>query len=317
MINFRKNFSKFLMLTNQLAPIALFVYNRPGHTASTVNSLLHNEEAKESALYIFADAAKSVSDSLKTNEVRDFIKSITGMKEINIIYREKNFGLAKSIIEGVSYVLEKHARVIVLEDDLLLSNYFLKYMNEALDLYEKVEKVVSVHGYCYPVKGKLPETYFLRGADCWGWATWKDRWNSFEQNADVLHEKIVTEKLEYEFDFNGKLNNLRMLKRQIAGEVDSWAIRWHASAFLQNKFTLYPGRSLVDNIGTDGGGTHTKATRVYSTSIAREPINIGYKEPSEEDEVKEIIEKYFVGIRPNFLNRWKKELVNFIRKRLN
>lgn len=305
------------MPTDQLAPIALFVYNRPGHTASTVNSLLQNEEAKESVIYIFADAAKSISDSQKTNETREYIKSISGVKEKNIVCREKNFGLAKSIIDGVSFVLEKHDRVIVLEDDLLLSNYFLRYMNEALNLYEKDGRVASVHGYCYPVKSELPETYFLRGADCWGWATWKDRWENFEQNADVLLEKIVNEKLEYEFDFNGKLNNLKMLKRQIAGEVDSWAIRWHASAFLQNKFTLYPGRSLVDNIGTDGGGTHTKATRVYSTSIAREPINIGCKEPSEEDEVKKIIEKYFTGIRPNFLSRWKKEITNFIRKRLN
>lgn len=306
-----------MMPEQNFAPIALFVYNRPGHTATTVKSLLENEEAKESAIFIFSDAPKTSNDLQKVEEVRTYVDSISGFKEKTIVRREENFGLAKSIINGVTSVLEKHNSVIVLEDDLFLSKYFLKYMNESLTTYENEEEVISIHGYTYPVKEKLPDTYFLRGADCWGWATWKNRWQIFEPDAQKLLNEILNKNLEYEFDFDGKLNNLKMLKRQIAGEVDSWAIRWHASAFLKNKFTLYPGCSLVDNIGTDGGGTHTKATKVYSTTIARNPINIGYKTPAEEKCVKQIFEKYFTTIRPNFLTRWKKEIKNYFRKRTN
>lgn len=305
------------MSLNPLAPIAFFVYNRPGHTSTTIKSLLENKEAKESVIYIFSDAPKSEKDSSMVNDVRNYINSLQGFKEKYIVFREKNFGLANSIIDGVTHVLEKHNRIIVLEDDLLLSKYFLNYINDALDTYEKDDRVASIHGYTYPVKEKLPDTFFMRGADCWGWATWKDRWQFFEPDAQKLLDEILEKKLEYEFDFNGKLNNLKMLKRQIAGEIDSWAIRWHASAFLQNKFTLYPGCSLVDNLGTDGGGTHTKSTKVYSTTITRSPINIGYSDPSESEEVKRIFENYFSKIRPNFLNRWQKEIKNYFRKRLN
>ena len=153
------------------APIALFVYNRPGHTQQTVEALLKNELAMESDLFIFSDAAKSSEIEVKVNAVREFIKSISGFRSLTIIERESNLGLANSIIDGVTNLCNEYGQVIVLEDDLVTSPFFLKYMNDGLNYYRDEEQVISIHGYIYPFDAKLPETFFLRGADCWGWAT--------------------------------------------------------------------------------------------------------------------------------------------------
>ena len=145
----------------------------------------------------------------------------------------------------------------MLEDDLLTSPYFLDFMNEGLSIYEEDEKVISIHGYVYPISEKLPETFFLRGADCWGWATWKRGWDLFEPDGGLLLNKLEESKQTEEFDFNRSYPYTQMLKDQINGKTNSWAVRWYASAFLQNKYTLYPGKSLVSNIGGDGSGTNT------------------------------------------------------------
>lgn len=158
---------------NNLAPIALFVYNRPMHTRQTVEALLANELAAESDLIIFADGAKSGKDADAVQEVREYIHSISGFKSIKINEQDTNQGLANSVIAGVTEVVNESGRIIVLEDDMVTSPYFLNYMNDSLEMYKDEDKVISIHGYMYPVKEKLPETFFLQGADCWGWATWK------------------------------------------------------------------------------------------------------------------------------------------------
>lgn len=241
----------------KLAPIALFVYNRLWHTKQTVESLQKNILASESDLIIFSDGQK---DSSKSKDdvlaVRKYLKTIAGFRSVKIIEREKNYGLAASIIAGVSEVVNLHDRVIVLEDDMISSRYFLQYMNEALNLYEKENQVISIHAYIYPIKKALPETFFLKGADCWGWATWKRGWDLFEADGQKLLYELGSMKLTREFDFSGSYPYVKMLKDQIAGKNNSWAIRWYASAFLKNKLTLYPGKSLINNIGLDGSGTH-------------------------------------------------------------
>jgi len=196
-----------------LAPICLFVYKRPDLTFKTVTSLKENLYANESNLFIYSDAAKNDKDNSLVFEVRKYIKSIEGFKSVKFIERENNFGLSESIISGVSEVINQFDKVIVLEDDLITSKYFLKYMNEALDKYENENKVMSIHGYIYPVKSKLPETFFLRGTDCWGWATWKNRWQTFEKDGKILLEHLKEKKLAYSFDHNGTTNNIKMLKK--------------------------------------------------------------------------------------------------------
>lgn len=289
-----------------LAPIVFFVYNRLKLTQITIESLKSNSLASQSKLFIFSDAPKNELEIEKVAQVREYIKNIRGFNSVTITEREKNFGLANSIIDGVTSVVSQFGNIIVLEDDMFLSPYFLDYMNEALVLYRDIEKVISVHGYVYPVKRSLPETFFLKGADCWGWATWKRGWDIFNPDTSYLLNEINRRHLEFDFDMRGTANNLRMLKNQIKGKIDSWAIRWHASAFINESLTLYPGRSLVKNIGTEGDGTHVKKTDVYNTQISCSKIRLGGIPLEQNENARKIIEDYRLSINPNFLSRYLK-----------
>jgi hypothetical protein len=286
-----------------LAPIALFVYNRPAHTRQTVEALLKNELAGESDLIIYSDAQKKPEAAEAVREVREYIRTITGFRSVSIVEREKNLGLANSIIDGVTSVVNERGRIIVLEDDLVTSPYFLRFMNDALDMYEREESVISIHGYVYPVAEKLPETFFLRGADCWGWATWKRGWELFEPDGEKLLASLKIEHLETEFNFGGSYDYLGMLDSQVKGENDSWAIRWYASAFLKNKLTLYPGRSLVLNIGNDNSGTHCGATEIFSGDIIARPVAVGGIPIVASLEARSAVAKYFAAHRDSLLWR--------------
>ncbi|MDD4902099.1 MAG: glycosyltransferase [Patescibacteria group bacterium] len=246
-----------MITTRPLAPIVLFVYNRLGETEQTIAALQKNILAPESDLIIFSDGPKNNAASQQgVAAVREYLKTVGGFKSTKIVTREKNYGLAQSIISGVSEIVNQYGRIIVLEDDMVSSPYFLQYMNDGLELYENEDKVASVHGYIYPVRKTLPETFFLRGADCWGWATWKRGWDLFESDGRKLLQELEEKKLTGEFDFSGSYPYTQMLRDQIGGKNDSWAIRWYASAFLKDRLTLYPGKSLIRNIGFGGSGTH-------------------------------------------------------------
>ena len=168
-----------------LTPIVLFVYDRPDHVRQTVEALKKNVLALDSELFIYSDAAKNKNGEDKVNKVRQYIKNIDGFKKVTIFERKKNLGLAGSIIDGVTKIVNDYGKVIVLEDDLVTSPFFLKYMNQALELYKYEVRVASIHGYIYPIEN-LPETFFIKGADCWGWATWRNKWSIFESNGQKL-----------------------------------------------------------------------------------------------------------------------------------
>jgi len=257
-----------------LVPIVIFVYNRPWHTKQTVEALKKNKLANGSDIFVYSDGVKDRKAVNDVKEVRKYIKTIVGFKSVSIIEREKNYGLANNIIDGVTKVLSEHESVIVLEDDMVTSPYFLTYMNEALDRFANDERVVSTHGYVYPVRQQLPEAFFLTGADCWGWATWRRGWKLFNPDGQQLLDEIIKNNLETEFDYNNTYPYLKMLKEQINGSNDSWAIRWYASAFLSGKLTLYPGRSLVHNIGNDGSGTHCGDTETHDSKLSTEMIDL-------------------------------------------
>jgi hypothetical protein len=249
------------------APILLFVYNRPEHTRRTIEALSVNILADQSELFIYSDAPKGISASDKVREVRSFISAIKGFKSVTIIEREKNWGLAASIIDGVTNIVNQYGKVIVLEDDIVTSPYFLSYMNDGLTLYENDDRVISIHGYVYPLKTKLPDYFFIKGADCWGWATWKRGWNLFNPDGKYLLNEIKRKKLQKEFDFNNTYKYMDMLQAQIDGKISSWAVRWYASAFLADKYTLYPGNSFVRNIGLDGSGIHCGTTEEFNSDL--------------------------------------------------
>lgn len=276
------------------APIALFVYNRPVHTKLTINALASNVYAKDSELIIFSDGPKAESDKEQVAEVRNFIRTISSFGSIRVLESQVNKGLARSIIEGVTEVLKSSETIIVLEDDLVTSPHFLQYMNEGLDLYQHEEKVISIHAYMYPVKQELPETFFIRGADCWGWATWKRSWQLFEPDGAKLLRQLQDQNLALEFNFYGSYPYLKMLEDQIKGRNNSWAIRWYASAFLANRLTLYPGTSLVQNIGHDGSGVHSLESNQneYLVGLSARKILLEKIELSENHAAKKIIARF-------------------------
>lgn len=281
------------------APIILFTYRRPRHAQQTVEALLMNKEAAASDLIIYSDGPKNEDAVAGVEQTRKYIHSIKGFSSIQIIERSYNWGLANSIIDGVTSVVNKYGRGIVVEDDLITSPYFLQYMNEALELYEDSQDVISIHGYMYPVKEQLPESFFIKTADCWGWATWKRGWDLFNSDSKELLYEIECKKRCREFNFNNSYPYTDMLKAQIDGKVDSWAIRWYASALVNDKLTLYPGRSLVFQNGMDGiDGTHCGEDIRFEVELSQTPILLRKLKTEESKEARKAITNYFVSLLP-------------------
>jgi hypothetical protein len=260
------------------APISLFVYARLEHTRRTVESLLLNPQSSDHDLIVFSDGGRTPEIQIATDEVRAYLETISGFRTVTIHCRPQNLGLARSIISGVTQVLAEHERVIVLEDDMVTSPHFLAYMNEALERLADDERVISIHGYVYPVQQTLPETFFLPGADCWGWGTWRRGWQLFNPDGQALLDELKRRDLLKAFDFNGAFGYSKMLEGQIKGLNDSWAVRWYASAFLADKLTLYPGRSLVHNIGNDSSGTHCGDDTSHDAELSTTPIDMSVLE---------------------------------------
>lgn len=295
-------------MAESLAPIALFVYNRPLHTWRTIEALKNNKLAGRSDLYIFSDGAKDKSSRSAVDEVRELVADVQGFSNVSVIERETNYGLARSIIDGVSRLCQEFGQVIVLEDDLETSPYFLSYMRDALELYKHDEAVISIHGYTYPTDDNLPETFFLRGADCWGWATWKRGWDLFESDGKKLLEQLEANGQTSDFNFGGSYDYMSMLRAQVAGKNSSWAVRWYASAYLSSKLTLYPGRSLVANIGNDNTGTHCKDTDVFSGSISSKAVSVTRIAIEENIKCRLSFERYFRTIKAPFISRLASKL---------
>jgi len=279
-----------------LSPILLFVYNRPDHTEKTLEALFLNELASESELFVFSDGPKkdaTNSEKEEVEKVRKIIRKKKWAKTVSIIENDVNIGLAISIINGVSVVLKKYNKVIVLEDDIITSPFFLNYMNDALILYESKSQVACISGYIFPLEFNLPDTFFIKGADCWGWGTWQRSWNDFEKDGAKLLAEIYKRDLSYEFDFYGTHNYTKMLQDQVFGRNNSWAIRWYASAFLKNKLCLYPGFSLVQNIGFDGSGVHSGNSKKWDVNLYNSKIIVELIDLEESVIVKRQIAKYF------------------------
>lgn len=269
-----------------LAPIVLFVYNRPYHTKCTIESLLLNDLAKNSDLYIFIDNLKfncNKNDIIKHNQVKEYVKSINGFNKLTIHERPYNYGLSKNITLGVTEILEKHEKIIVLEDDMISSSGFLKYMNDALNIYQNNPKVGCIHAWNYPINTSKynKETFFLKGADCWGWATWKNSWILYESDGIKLLNYILNNNLIYEFNRRNTIDFIKMLKDQINNKNDSWAIRWHASLFINNKYCLHPVKPLIKNIGFDSSGTHNSTFLIKQEIIDNINISLIDVEDSE------------------------------------
>lgn len=270
-------------MTNTYAPILLFVYNRPEHVRRNIQALLKNELAAESELFIYSDAAKDETSQAAVKEVRAFIRSIQGFKKITITERAENWGLARSIIDGVTTQINRYGRVIVLEDDLVVAPHFLQFMNDTLETYRDEERVGHIQACDFTHDPSLPDTFLIKWTGSWGWGTWDRAWKHFNADGKALLTELESRKLTYTFDFNGKYGYTRMLRRQIEGKNNSWAIRWNASLFLKGILSLNVGKSLVQNEGFDGSGTNCGGGGLYASELYMERLPVKKISPIEEN----------------------------------
>ena len=255
-----------------LAPIVAFVYARPEHTKKMLESLEKNKLANESELYIFSDNAKKEKDKINVENVREIIRKTKQkniFKNVVIVEAKQNKGLANSVIDGVTQIINKYGKAIVLEDDLILSTTFLQYMNNALDFYEENNKIWSISGYNLPIM--FPENYakeiYLSYRGCsWGWATWKDRWNTVDWEVKD-YKKFKHSYRKRKIINRGGPDMAQMLDAQMKGLCDSWAIRWCYEQAKQNKYTVYPVKSLIQNCGLDGTGTHSGINNAFDVEL--------------------------------------------------
>ena len=250
-----------------LAPIVLFVYNRPLHTKRTLEALQLNRHIEKSTLYVFCDGPKEHSTSEELDaikEVRAIVSRIDFCQELIISEEKSNHGLANSVMQGVSKVVKQHGKVIVLEDDIVTGIGFLEFMNSAINYYENDQTVFGVSGYKYPTQKKIKQSsYLLPIASSWSYGTWKGAWNRINFDGQMLLDKINKENKSQEMNFGGN-RFYEMLCEQVKGNIDSWAIRFYASMFLEKGLFIFPKISLVQNIGFDNSGTHCKEDDFFS-----------------------------------------------------
>jgi len=259
-------------MNTNLAPIILFVYNRPEHTRKTLLALSENNLASESILYIYCDGITSDATAelkVKNDLVKKVIKEQQWCKEVFIVESETNKGLANSVISGVTEIVNQYGKIIVLEDDLIIANSFLDYMNNALNLYENSPEVIQVSGFSFPTP-KIKATnssYFLTLTSTWGWATWKSAWDTidFECSDYVILKK--DKKLAHQFNYKGSYNYKKMFLQQMESiKISSWGIRFYWNAFKQNAVVLFPDKSLVFNNGWDSTGKHKDSYDIFPMS---------------------------------------------------
>lgn len=251
-----------------LSPIALFTYNRLAETRETLEALKLNDLAKDSDLFIFSDGPKNEAGREAVQRVRNYLETVDGFKSVSLIESAENKGLARSVIEGVDQVLSRYNQIIVLEDDLVTAPNFLNYMNEALDFYRHEQEVQSISAYSLWLGKSSSKYYFQTRPASWGWATWKDRWDS-----EIFDKKKIQAELDKSpallKQFAKRCGNdiSRMLLDSLSGKNDSWYVRWTYNHYKTQRYALYPARSFVTNIGHHENATHCKGINTYVSEL--------------------------------------------------
>lgn len=297
-----------------LAPIILFVYNRPKHTETVINALKKNTLAADSILYIFSDAAKKEKYFENVNKVRDIINKINGFKEIIVNEAETNIGCADSIISGITKVINKHGKAIIVEDDILTAPNFLEFMNEALNKYENDKRIYSVSGFVPNEKMSEICKDFLFLAyrnSSWGWGTWADRWNDVDwdmmQWENIKKDLNLWKKLQ-----KGGQDTPYLLKLQMDKFIDSWAIRFYADNALKDKYTVFPTKTFVTNIGLDGSGTHCGNVKKNIVATSTELPAVDFNFPGKLEFNNEINNLFASGYKYGLKDIVRRKIKNWL-----
>ena len=276
------------------APIVLFTYNRPEHTKRTLEALAQNIGAEDSILVIYSDAPKKEKDADKVQKVRDYLHTVDGFKETHVIEREKNMGLADSIIDGVTRATEEFGRVIVLEDDIVTSPYFLDYMNTALEKYKDEEQVMAISGYLQPIASEdLPETFFLPWFDCWGWAVWKRSWQYFERDPEKLLRETSQDEIRY-YNVNGTDDKWKQVIDNAEKRIRTWAVFFYIAICKHHGLVLHCNTSLVSNEGLDGSGEDSGISYEKRTeSVYNKKVTQYSEDYTVNEEAERRLEEYY------------------------
>jgi hypothetical protein len=247
------------MSNNEWAPIALFIYKRPDHARRAILSLQACEGFESSPIFVFADGPRGQTDAPAVRATRAVAKDLLG-GTANYVEAKRNRGLANSVIAGTTQLCNRYGTVVAVEDDLILAPTFLRFLNESLARYRDQQRVMQVSGHMFdvPSLSHQREALFLPMTTSWGWATWKRAWDLFDPEAVGWRERLGDAVEANRFNLDGRFDYLSMLKRQMNGQIDSWAIRWYYTVFAHNGLALFPPRSLVSNTGFDGTGTHDR-----------------------------------------------------------
>lgn len=281
-----------------LAPIVLFVYNRPRHTEQTLIALMNNDLSKDSILYIYADGPKagaSQTDLDNIAEVRALIKSQQWCGEVHIIESDRNKGLADSIVKGVTETVDKYGKVIVVEDDIETSVGFLTYMNDALNLHENNEKIMSVAGFMFPIEADgLPHAFCFDAGTCWGWATWKRAWKYFDADIQRVYDRLESENVDWrKFNALQGTSYQEQLMYNVRGTLKTWAVKWQAAIYLNKGTVLHPRQSLVKNLGFDGSGMNCDDNEVYRKMLIADYIKVEPLKKMYNQEAHKRLKEYF------------------------
>lgn len=303
-------------MKNNYAPILVFSYNRVDHFKETIENLKQCNLADQSDLIIYSDGAKNDSDKIIVERIREYASTINGFKSVNLISLDRNYGLAANIIKGVSDVINQYGKVIVLEDDLLVSSQFLQYMNESLDKFQNVQEIWHVSGWNYPIDTiGLPKLIPIRIMNCWGWGTWKDRWSHFEKNPEKLIQQFDKKDIKvFDVDNSGVFWSQVLANHN--NTINTWAIFWYATIYLNQGICINPLKSFVKNIGHDGSGTHkSSAKEIYTQDFeylefSQEDFDLGKVE--ENELAIQRIKKFYQGIKPTFFKKLKYKLSLFL-----
>ncbi len=293
-------------------PIIIFAYNRPEHLQRLIDSLHQNPECTDTDLYVYADGAKIDGDA-NVDAVRDVINKIKRFRSVKQIFRDKNIGLAANIIDGVTSTINQHGAAIVLEDDLVVTPHFIKYMQAALNHY-KYTNAFSIAGYTPPVD--IPndykyDTYAVMRNCSWGWATWQDRWNRVDWDVKDFAEFFADDNAVN--DFNSAGNDLStMLLKQQKGQIGSWSIRFCYASFRLQMPTIYPVKSFVINGGADGSGSNVGNTSKYQT-VTMDTLNeIRFCDDllPHPEILKSFRKTYDTSLQRRIINWWKRRQWN-------
>lgn len=256
-------------------PLALFTYNRPYHTRRALESLTRCNRIEECKIFIYCDGPKHSDDMNNIIASQQVVQNFAEKLGANIIIQEKNIGLAHSIVSGVSDLCERFGRVIVIEDDLVVSPSFIDYMLQALDRYQDEEHVYQISGFLFPIDAsKHQDTFFLPFITTWGWATWNRAWKSFDWNATGYEKLFSDKKMSKQFNLDNSYPYCDMLLDRFSGKNESWGILWWYAVFSVGGLVLYPGRTLVNNCGFDGTGTHCGNSIEYIENTGLSRIDI-------------------------------------------